>query len=672
MTAPALEGLVSDVRRLLGAGATLAGADEALRRRAAALRELAPSVPALGRLADAAEAAVTAPPGQAARALLDLALLLRPVRDSLAGARTGLSGEVTPAADTRDWATPLPSPEALELRDELARRPRPGCVSLTRAVLRDGALDLRLVGPAVKAALAVYANRGLALPDWLHTVAPELEALGPEAAVGTGERPGLLPRLGGEAALRACRAALTSDDPAVRGHGANWLAQLAPPGEALNQLLPLLADPERAVWAPAAFGLSGLGPAAVPALVGRLREPAFGRGASMALDQMTQHGKDRAVIEALAPHLPALLDALPAADPEALANLLRVVYALRPEPADVSPRLVALLDHFRSPSEEDGGRRERLAWALGAIGISSEADLDRLAAVARDDPSPGARDTAAYSLGRLAPAWPRALFLLLDCFGDRREHECPAARAVGYLGRKARPALPRLIGMVEGGDTDRRLSALQALWGLATAGLEAAPAVVRAAREGQAEVRAEALKVVSRFGPALPEYPDVVRAALRDDEPAVRDAGRGMIRAIRTKSPDVVPLLLELAKDKDVWVRTTALDQLKGFAVREPEALAALAAALGDEEATMRSAAARALAGVRPKSEVTVPPLVKALQSADPSVRETAARALGWLGPLARPAVPALTRALGDKEGWVKSAVELALKRIQEGKGNGP
>ena len=71
----------------------------------------------------------------------------------------------------------------------------------------------------------------------------------------------------------------------------------------------------------------------VPALVGRLRTPAFCRGASMALDRLTRGGKDQAAVEALTQHLPDLLDALPAAEPEAVADLLRVVHDLRPAPA---------------------------------------------------------------------------------------------------------------------------------------------------------------------------------------------------------------------------------------------------------------------------------------------------------------------------------------------------
>jgi HEAT repeat protein len=668
MKAPVLEGLIADVRRLLAAGAAPAGGDEALRRRAAALRRSAASVPALARLADAAEAAGTAPPEQGAQALLDLALLVRPVRDSLAV--TGLPGAVTPLADARSWATPLPAREALALRDELASKPRPACARLTRAVAAHGGLDLRLVGPAVKAAVTAYATTTGPLPDWLHAVVPEVEALGPESAVGTGERPGLLPRLGGEAALRACRAALTSDNPAVRGQGAFWLAQLAPAAEALERLLPLLGGPEREGWAPAAVGLSGLGAAAVPALLRRLREPTCERGASLALDRMARDGKDRAVIDALTPHLPALLDTLPGAAAETLDNLLRVIYYLRPAPSQVSPLLVALLDRFTSKSEDDRRRRDRLLWALGVIGVSSEAELDRVAAVARHDPSSHVRELAGYALQELADSYPRAVFLLVECLTEG-ERYCPAVHAIGYLGRKVRPALPRLAELVEHDNLEVRLAALQALTRLGAAGLAAAPAVLRAARKGPEEVRQAALGVVARLGPAVPEFADVLRAALRDPNKAVRAAGAQMIGEMRTKAPDVVPLLVELANGEDAGVRARALGRLKAFALRVPDALAALTAALADSEPQVCYAAVNALAGVRPKSEVTVPPPLKALQSDNVSVRETAAQALGWLGPLARPAVPALTRALADPERRVQLAAELALQRIQGANGKG-
>lgn len=83
MTLPDLEALVSDVRRLLAAGAVTSTGDERLCRRAAALQQLGQKVPVLAQVALAVQRVIEAWPTQATAALLDLLLLVQQIRPSL-------------------------------------------------------------------------------------------------------------------------------------------------------------------------------------------------------------------------------------------------------------------------------------------------------------------------------------------------------------------------------------------------------------------------------------------------------------------------------------------------------------------------------------------------------------------------------------------------------------
>jgi hypothetical protein len=90
MLADLLHTLAEDARRLLRAGALAAAHDEGLRRRLGGLRPLAERVPALAALTAAVERVVSGGEERAAAALLDLLVLRRGTRHSLAaGPRSG-------------------------------------------------------------------------------------------------------------------------------------------------------------------------------------------------------------------------------------------------------------------------------------------------------------------------------------------------------------------------------------------------------------------------------------------------------------------------------------------------------------------------------------------------------------------------------------------------------
>jgi HEAT repeat protein len=136
-----LKMLAGDVDRLLAAGGAVAAGDEGLRKRAKALREAGHKVPALAQIAEATDRVVQAGPARAARALLDLILVVRQVRAGLATA--GVDGPLEPLEPAGPWATSLNVRDVYATAEALAA----GRIEPLRDAIGRGAIaDLRLVG----------------------------------------------------------------------------------------------------------------------------------------------------------------------------------------------------------------------------------------------------------------------------------------------------------------------------------------------------------------------------------------------------------------------------------------------------------------------------------------------------------------------------------------------
>lgn len=98
------------------------------------------------------------------------------------------------------------------------------------------------------------------------------------------------------------------------------------------------------------------------------------------------------------------------------------------------------------------------------------------------------------------------------------------------------------------------------------------------------------------------------------------------------------------------------------------ESVPALTEALKDEDLGVRLAFTEALGRCGPAA---VPALIEALKDKDSTVRWIAAVSLGNIGPAAKVAVPALTERMNDEDDDFRSAVEAALKQIQDGNFSG-
>ncbi len=665
MVVDALRELAEDVRSLLAAGVAAAATHPSLRRRAKALRRLAPSVPALARLADA-EAARDAP------SLLDLLTLLRQARCALLSSGDGAGGDLAPVEDGRRWATPLSAAEAAALQTALAKTPQKGCRLLGEA-LGPGLPDLRLAVPAAGAALRVYARHGplsarSELPAWVRALTPELEAGLWAGGRGAEDRLSVLCQADRSAGLRGCRRVLTEGDADARRGALRWLPTVADPASLLELAVPFLLGEGDNLRREADHALGAAGPEAVPALMEQLEAlPPEGseRIASGLLGMWWwRWGHPREALQAaFRPYLPRMLDLLPRSTPWGVYCLLCSIEYLAPPAAEVAPLLFTLLDRFPSARQEDVKRREYLLGALGKIGLPSEADLERVGAIARRDKA--TRWSAIHCLAAAAQTYPRAVDLLLEFLDYRFDRNYSAGQVLGDLRHKAKPALPRLIELVQGRNVARKVGALEALARMRGAALAAGPAVVAAARDPNKDVRQKALYALRELGPKVEGALAAAREALHDPEKEVREwavqALSGMLRPSE-EARQVVEVMLRHA---DPEVRVSGLYRLAGTGFELPDVLATLEKELRDRDPKHRRGVVGALRCIRPRTGATVPLLRRALEDGDNDVRQGAAEALGELGRDARAALPRLRELAEDANWGVRYYASSARRKIE-------
>jgi HEAT repeat protein len=281
--------------------------------------------------------------------------------------------------------------------------------------------------------------------------------------------------------------------------------------------------------------------------------------------------------------------------------------------------VIALLEHARERGHTVYHGRSLAEW-LVAIG----------------DAHAGVRDTAAYALTRLVPAFPAALPSVIraeaDLLGDSDEEvQAEATAALIAVGPGSDSTVPIMIGVIA---RDRkapaRVHAAQVLGALGQRSRAAIPTVIGALSDSNASVRLVAVNALGRIG--LPV--DQLRAVAR------------------------------VSTDSDAAVRAGAVEAL--IALHAPaETLRAIGErAARDPDAVVRVEAAYALASSGSPARV-VPRLVAALDDVDPSVRTAAATVLGRLGPEASGATVALERAATDSDREVRAVATQSLRAVR-------
>jgi hypothetical protein len=392
-----LRALAADVDRLLVAGARAASGDEGLRRRARALRRLARQVPVLAQVADAVERVTESPAEQAAPALLDLLLLTRQLRASLASAGVEGPPEAIPASGP--WSTEASLAAVEKARAALATEHE----DRVRDAVPRATGDLRLVGPLLK---ALHSFRyevtefvcETALPAFGPAVLGELRRdLNLRRGSLDGWRLVAVARIDPALGAELCREALREGTAAVKPYALKALA-FAAPAEAEPTALALLAgegtDRELRRAAVQALALTGSkAKAVVAALVKALKDPdsALQALAAQALSAVGPEAEEA---------IPALIEVLGARSKEVVRAAIIALGAVGPKAAAAGPALYQLL--WREDDLPDDLRVALAAGALLRIGEKTKTALERLKSILQTGHGE-ARQQAGLTLVELAP-----------------------------------------------------------------------------------------------------------------------------------------------------------------------------------------------------------------------------------------------------------------------------
>jgi HEAT repeat protein len=186
-----------------------------------------------------------------------------------------------------------------------------------------------------------------------------------------------------------------------------------------------------------------------------------------------------------------------------------------------------------------------------------------------------------------------------------------AIQTLGWIGPRARPAIPDLEKLLRSESAERRKSAALALWRIAGTARQAVPVLVK---------------------------------ALQGKQPSPSASG---------KTAEVYP-----------WVRAQAAEALGLIGAEAREAIPALREALHDPDRDLRIAAAAALWRVEGDPATVPPVLLAALRGQDALVPQRALETLGRLGPWARAAIPAIRDLLDDDDIAMRHAAAAALRQI--------
>jgi HEAT repeat protein len=256
--------------------------------------------------------------------------------------------------------------------------------------------------------------------------------------------------------------------------------------------------------------------------------------------------------------------------------------------------------------------------------------------VAIDDAQAGVRDTAAYALTRLVPAFPAALPTVIRAeahlLGDADEEvQAEATAALIAVGPSSDITVPTMIGVLaRDPNASARVHAAQVLGALGQLSRAAVPTVIGALADSNASVRLVAVNALGRIGLPVDQHRVVARVST-DSVAAVRAAAIETLIALHAPAQTLRAIGERAAQDPDAVVRVEA---------------------------------AYALASSGSPARV-VPRLVAALDDVDPLVRAAAATVLGRLGPEASSATVALERAATDSDREVRAVATQSLRAVR-------
>jgi HEAT repeat protein len=475
---------------------------------------------------------------------------------------------------------------------EQLRAPAPEARLQAALALRDmDARDAASVVPALASALGdasapVRAASAQALQRYTTHAAPALPQLvavlgDPDAEV---QKQAALALEGlGEIAVPALSAALRSENVAVRSRASRALWGLGPrAAPAVADLVAALeGDPDPGVRSRAAEALGAVGPkasGAVPALARALDDDTtrsaalgalaqLGSAASPALDALLgelegprAEGLGGAgVREALAglgsAVIPPLVSRAQGPDPQLRVRAIATLAAMGPGAVSALPALSKALE------DPEPTVRRAAVEALRSMGAAAAPAVPALAALLADD---GLRVAAAEALAGMGGAAAPALGALMTTFKSAAATD-PALPAVrkSLVALDSRSATP-IAELLNDEDPALRVKAITLLEEMGPAAKPALPGLLGLLQGDSAELGLAAGRALAKLGSDA--VPNLIEE-LKSDQPVRRAAAARVLGEIGAPARAAVSALTLLAKDPDASVQAAAAEALTKIGV---------------------------------------------------------------------------------------------------------
>ncbi|MCA8968773.1 MAG: HEAT repeat domain-containing protein [Planctomycetes bacterium] len=268
-----------------------------------------------------------------------------------------------------------------------------------------------------------------------------------------------------------------------------------------------------------------------------------------------------------------------------------------------------------------------------------------------DDPSIETRMNAAQALGQAGKAAKPALEALVAMLSADPRAARAAAHALMKLGADAAPVVPRLIALLDTGDTGVRLRTVEILGSM---GELVVPALLESAKsvDSLRSRRCIAL-VMQQIGAHLSNGAEGAKLATQcvtvlqawldsGKDVLVRDSAIALGQ-LGARAKSVVPRLIRLVKDGAIEERIAALIALSRIDPLEDRVFETIHAAVSSESQDVRWAALESLG--TPGNAKALPILIATLESTVEVDRIRAAESLSRIGKPAKEAIPALQKA---------------------------
>jgi HEAT repeat protein len=250
---------------------------------------------------------------------------------------------------------------------------------------------------------------------------------------------------------------------------------------------------------------------------------------------------------------------------------------------------------------------------------------------------------------------------------SRMEKHQIAIWGMRLLGPQARPAIPKLIRLLDDTDREVQWTALECLAALGPEAEEAVPVLIRRINASQATVSAPkaageadqaevglTIQALGEIGPAAGAVLPLLQRVTNEFT---------TVALIRIRRGSFQPFFERLRDMSDYTNWTDTARQVMGLGSNAEPAIPLLLAALQSTNAYIREDAVSAIGALHQRPDLCLGPLVSLL-STNTCSRENLLHALSCFGPAARALAPEVAGCLNDPNPAIRARAAFALHRM--------